>query len=358
MKNFFKKIQSTYKTLLLCLLICRSVSVSASILIGEGKTCKFVENGQYKPFSDINKNFPIFGSSVVGDCVDVTNSVDNTVTYGFQVFLGIVTLIAVVQVSVSGIQWMMKDTAASKSDAKKKLTNSLIGLILAMSSWLILNTVNPRVLNLRFNIATSPLQRYINNGVEQAAIATTNGTAAGPGGFVGVGGTVGQNKAPSRFTNQDWADYTRQQIEESGLNTINPKDAAKFFPGGTPSTEGYLRIMEEVIARESSFNPNTTYPELTLGYNSVGLFQLSAVDFNYKYTEEELKDPKLNIKLGVQRFKTLVQRGGCIACGNTSDPAVSGAASYWSVLRESSSTASNGHVNGKRDEIIGALQTP
>lgn len=355
-------------------LIGFSISTQANSIMGAGKTCNFIENGLYLPFSDIDRTFPIFGALTRGVCVDVTNSVDDMVAYGFQVFLGIVILFSVVQVSVAGIQWMTKDTSASASNAKEKLTNSIIGLVLAVSSWLIINTVNSRILTLRFDIVKNPLQAQINKGIQQAAaIGATDpgpaGTIAGTGGVGGdatgtigagaggVGGTVGGNTAPSRFTNQDWADYARQQIEASGLTNLSPSDAARFFPGGQPTTDGYVRLFEEMIARESGFNPNNTFPEPGLGYNSVGLFQLSAVDFNNKYTEEQLKDPYTNLKLGIDRFKTLVEKGGCIACGNTGSASQSGAAAYWSVLREPASSVSGGHENGKRDEIISAVQT-
>ena len=158
---------------ILCILLLSLVSRSifANTLVGEGKTCKFIENGLYKPFSDINSGFPVLGAILKGDCIPVSQQVNNMVDKAFQVFLSIVTLVAVVQVSISGIQWMIKDTPQSKTDAKKTLTNSIIGLVLALSSWLILNTVNPKILNSNIDFKANPLANMIQDGADSALAA-------------------------------------------------------------------------------------------------------------------------------------------------------------------------------------------
>jgi hypothetical protein len=367
--NFFtsKKIITLITTFLLCFVMFSEVSAK-NVLYGTEKDCKFIENGNYKPFSDINQGFPVFGRLMDSQnrCINVSTKVNDMFAYGFNVFLGLVSLIAVVQVSIAGIQWMLQDTGANalgKSTAKQKLTNSIIGLVLALSGWLILNTVNPQILNANLNFGTGgggPLGGFINRGINEANIKDvgTGGESLGePGGADGAGtGTLGKPGGPtggttsggvSKFKNQDWANYMRQKIETSGLNDLSPSDAAKFFPNGQPSTEGWLRVFEEVIERESSFNPNTKWFETKHGYNSVGLLQLSEADTivkNKGYSEADLTDPYKNIDAGVDIFKFLVQRDGCISCGTK------GGAAYWSVLR-----TPDVHENGKLDQIINAV---
>lgn len=340
----------------LIFLLLSTISVSANTLISD-KECNYIEKSLYMPFSDINKNFPIFGTLMGNNCVNVSNGVNNMFSYGFQVFLGIVSLIAVVQVSVAGIQWMVQDAGSNsmgKTTARQKLTNSIIGLVLALSSWLILSTVNKRIVyySLDFKTTGGPLAQQIQKGINSAANIAPVEKTDPTSGSTGTSGTTGTNNAniggSSKFPNQTWADHARREIEASGLNSLSPKDAAKFFPDGKPSTEGYLRLFEEMIKRESSFDPDKTYPE-SMGYDSIGLFQLSVPDFGGKYTAQQLKDPMLNLTLGIQIFKDRVQRGNCIACGDTRDPAVSGAAAYWRVLNSEQS-------GGKVTEIVNALK--
>jgi hypothetical protein len=360
--NFFtpKKITTLTTLFLLCFVLFPQVS-EANPLYGEGKNCSFVEQGLYQPFSDINQGFPVFGRLMSGKCIQVSTQVDDMFAYGFNVFLGLVSLIAVVQVSVAGIQWMMQDAGSNmlgKSTAKQKLTNSIVGLVLALSSWLILNTVNPIILQVDLGFSGGgPLRNAINQGIRTANIQNVGQGGETVGGEEELGGgTLGKPGGPtggttsggvSRFKNQDWANYMRQKIESSGLNDLNPSDAARFFPNGKPSTEGWLRVFEEIIERESSFNPNNKFPEPELGYNSVGLLQLSESDTIVKrkgYSEADLTDPYKNIDAGVDIFKFLVKRDGCISCGTK------GGAAYWSVLR-----APDVHQNGKLDEIINAV---
>jgi hypothetical protein len=373
--KFFKT--NKIKTLVVLCLLCFGIfsqDVSANSLIGKGKNCDYITEGLYQPFSDINQGFPVFGRLMDGICINVSTRVNDMFAYGFQVFLGLVSLIAVVQVSVAGIQWMVQDTKSNilgKTTAKQKLTNSIIGLVLALSSWLILYAVNPRILAVNLNFAGGgPLGRAIQEGVRQSQnIAPVDagksgelvggfsggevlqGTTGKPAGATGTseGGQSGGSSSGgvSKFTNAEWANYTRQKIESSGLNNLSPADAAKFFPNGTPTTDGWLRIFEEVIERESSFQPGNVYYETGLGYNSVGLLQLSQGDSIVKrkgYSEADLKDPYKNIDAGVDIFTYLVKRDGCISCGTK------GGAAYWSVLR-----TPDVHQNGKLNDIINAV---
>jgi hypothetical protein len=321
-------------------------------LFGANKDCNFVTKELYGLFSEsLTNSFPLFGSISKGsggtNCVNVSRDTTDMFKTGFKVFLALVTMIAVYQVSVAGIKWMLTEKdVGGKRTAKQMLTNSIAGLILALAAWAILYGVNPRLLMVGLNLGG--LQEGIAIGLTNSLNAPN--VAPVPAGGTTGGGTAGSIAGPKgKFPDQTWADKARGLIESSGLNNLNPSDAAKFFPNGKPTTEGYVRLFEEMIARESSFKADKSFPEPELGYNSVGLFQLSAIDFNYKYTEAQLKDPYLNLELGIQRFKTLVQRGNCIACGDSNSAEEAGAAAYWRVLKTSAKA-------GKQQEIINALK--
>lgn len=164
------KLPSKY-ILIFALLV--SVHTSAATLLdtliggedGTGKACSFIYDGKYMPFTEDVGSVPLFGKLVSGGCVDVTQNVANMFETGFKVFLGIVSLIAVVNIAVAGIQYIFQEQSpGSKSKAKKRLTSSIIGLILAFSSWVILNTVNSKLTDVGFDLRNNPLSALIQKG--------------------------------------------------------------------------------------------------------------------------------------------------------------------------------------------------
>ena len=66
--------------------------------------------------------------------------------------IGIAGLLAVVMIVVGGIQYMTTDALAGKSNARETITKALLGLILALGSYLILKTINPQLLIVEPNI--------------------------------------------------------------------------------------------------------------------------------------------------------------------------------------------------------------
>lgn len=92
--------------------------------------------------------------------------------YGAQVFwflLSASTVLALVMIIVGGVQYVGAGGNQSViSDAKSRITNAILGLILALASWLILYTINPKLVNLELPI-------------EKLNIPTAN-----PGGAIGA----------------------------------------------------------------------------------------------------------------------------------------------------------------------------
>ena len=66
----------------------------------------------------------------------------------FNLSIMLAGILAVLMVVVGGIQYMMSEAVTDKSDATKRIWSSVIGLLLVLSSWLILNTINPDLLDL------------------------------------------------------------------------------------------------------------------------------------------------------------------------------------------------------------------
>lgn len=73
----------------------------------------------------------------------------------FPFMLSLAGILAVVMIIIGGFQYM---TSAGSTDsigrAKDRITNAILGLLLAAASWVILNTINPDLVRFRLDIAT------------------------------------------------------------------------------------------------------------------------------------------------------------------------------------------------------------
>lgn len=63
-------------------------------------------------------------------------------------FIGIVAVIAMIMIVMGGINYVMSDLVTSKEEAKSGIQNAILGLIMALTCYLILNTINPSLLNI------------------------------------------------------------------------------------------------------------------------------------------------------------------------------------------------------------------
>lgn len=64
----------------------------------------------------------------------------------FKWGIAIAVLLSIVMITFGGFQYMTTDAAYDKSEGKAKINAAIIGLLLALSAWLILQTVDPRIL--------------------------------------------------------------------------------------------------------------------------------------------------------------------------------------------------------------------
>ena len=70
----------------------------------------------------------------------------------FTISLQIATVLAVLMIAYGGFKYVTVESFIGKSDAKKKITDAVIGLLLILTSWLLLYTINPELVNNKFEI--------------------------------------------------------------------------------------------------------------------------------------------------------------------------------------------------------------
>ena len=80
------------------------------------------------------------------------SSLGNYLSILFKTLIGLAGGIAVLIIVVSGLQYILSEVPGIKSSSKGRIGEALIGLILALSAWLILNTINPDLINFKLDL--------------------------------------------------------------------------------------------------------------------------------------------------------------------------------------------------------------
>ncbi|MEK7630750.1 MAG: pilin [Patescibacteria group bacterium] len=72
--------------------------------------------------------------------------------YLFPFLLSVASILALVMFTLGAIQYMFSDGGEGNKDGKDKMTNAILGLLLAAGSVLLLETINPKLITLEIDI--------------------------------------------------------------------------------------------------------------------------------------------------------------------------------------------------------------
>ncbi len=98
---------------------------------------------------------PCVGGNCSGDLA--TNTTLPQYVKGFiQLSIGISAVFAIVMIVIGGFQYMTSDALQGKQDGKTRIKNSAIGILLIAASFIILQTINPDLLDIKLKIDASP----------------------------------------------------------------------------------------------------------------------------------------------------------------------------------------------------------
>jgi type IV secretory pathway VirB2 component (pilin) len=140
---------------------CKALTPGSSSTSTETEKAK--TETDYYPLSPL----PGVGETCTADSTDKTTCVKTTATcdadgknckagIGFagylnvmiKIFIGICAILAMIMIIMGGIQYMTTELISGKEEGKKKITQAVLGLILALGAVAILNTINPDLLDL------------------------------------------------------------------------------------------------------------------------------------------------------------------------------------------------------------------
>lgn len=74
-----------------------------------------------------------------------STDINTFIPKAIQITIAVASGLAVIRIITGGIQYMSTDSASSKGSAKDAIQGAVLGLLLAGGAWIILNTVNPRL---------------------------------------------------------------------------------------------------------------------------------------------------------------------------------------------------------------------
>lgn len=92
----------------------------------------------------------------------------------FTLIIAIAGGLAVIKIIFGGIKYMSTDAFTDKNEAKDTIQNAIWGLVLAISAWLILYTVNPNLV--KFDLTITPQQIATGSSVRAESTGGLGGT--------------------------------------------------------------------------------------------------------------------------------------------------------------------------------------
>lgn len=87
-----------------------------------------------------------------------SGSIGTFIGQGFKLIIGAGAVIAVAIIVLGALTYMFSDVAGNKKDALARIRNGMWGIVILLSSYLILYTINPELVT--FNLKLTPLNNY------------------------------------------------------------------------------------------------------------------------------------------------------------------------------------------------------
>lgn len=201
------------------------------------------------------------------------SSTADFINFAIKIFISIIGALGVIMIVLGGIQYMTTDAISKKEGGKEMISNSIFGVVLALFSWVLLNTVNPNLLDIRIDppkgvsvtvsatdelpAATKTITTTING---QNVSVTTNCSQESVNAVAadGVALNTGAAWGSVPVINNNDADY-RKKLAEIGVNvnkgncaTVGQSGCTTVYRLGTKAIDGLTKLRNNVCKENSS----------------------------------------------------------------------------------------------------------
>jgi hypothetical protein len=171
----------------------------------------------------------------------------------FQLAIMLATGLAVLMIIWGGVQYMSTDAWGGKNDAKNTIWNAIMGLLLTLSAWLIINTINPGLL--QFNLSLDPVKIEKNTNKPTGSTGAPGADGLQPSTTNAVAGLrTACNNCVIRITSTTGDSHDPNSTHYQGLAVDIGADAnlTKYLTGQTTSPRAcatYLKTLNGINSR-------------------------------------------------------------------------------------------------------------
>jgi len=212
---------------------------------------------------------PLPGTTETVGGKEVVANAGNYIKGAFNLAIGIAAALAIIMIILGGIQYMGSESLGGKSAGRKRINDAVLGLLLALGSYLILFTINPSLVNFNVNIGaitppTTPptrvatnykltytstvfILRYQENEYELAYQSSTSG-----------------NLVRERYENQATCQTVGETAARTGSFTCTKKPKLQGTSLGTPLVPGRTYLTAEPITHQWATQAQCTTDKNTL----------------------------------------------------------------------------------------------
>jgi hypothetical protein len=110
---------------------------------------------------------PLSGKNPLTSSLEGTTNIDGLLNSIFLWGIAIAVVVAIVSLAIAGFQYMLSDLVSNKQASVQRMKATALGLLLALGTWMILNTINPQILSssLKFEALKSNVAVNFSGGV-------------------------------------------------------------------------------------------------------------------------------------------------------------------------------------------------
>jgi hypothetical protein len=160
--------------------------------------------------------------------------------YFFTISLG--ALFGVLKIAFAGVKYSMTDVLSSKQSAREDIKGVLLGLAILLLPALVLQTINPQLIELNFlqNVPPIQLDKSMMDGLSEAAIDNQNNanqSGGGANGGAGNGGGAALVGPPIRKSD-DCRYLTKAQKGACIQKCYGSNSHVEDIPDNTPGVTG------------------------------------------------------------------------------------------------------------------------
>ena len=105
-----------------------------------------------------------------GDNTCIGNNIGKYLNFVFKFGIGLSAALAVIYLIIYGVTYMGDESIFGKTEAKSRMFKAVLGLIIALGAWALLNTINPDLTGTNFNIDTAKIEVVRNRVIDSSFI--------------------------------------------------------------------------------------------------------------------------------------------------------------------------------------------